>query len=51
MTRGRRGLLCRSFLQPDLMDELFIGLGPVLLADGLPGLPGKFPQHDFKLTV
>jgi dihydrofolate reductase len=40
----------RSFLQEDLVDELFIGIGPVLLGDGIPGFPAKFPQRDFKLT-
>ena len=47
---GGGGQLCRSFLQEDLVDELFIGLGPVLLGDGIPGFPRKFPQRDFKLT-
>ena len=47
---GGGGQLCRSFLQEDLVDELFIGLGPVLLGDGIPGFPGKFPQRNFKLT-
>ena len=47
---GGGGELARSFLQEDLVDELFIGLGPVLLGDGIPGFPGKFPQRDFKLT-
>jgi dihydrofolate reductase len=47
---GGGGQLCRSFLQEDLVDELFIGVGPVLLGDGIPGFPGKFPQRDFKLT-
>jgi dihydrofolate reductase len=42
--------LCRSFLQEDLVDELYLGLGPVLLGDGIPGFPAKFPQRDFKLT-
>ena len=46
---GGGGELCRSFLQEDLVDELFIGLGPVLLGDGIPGFPPKFPQRDFKL--
>jgi dihydrofolate reductase len=44
------GQLCRSFLQEDLVDELFLGLGPVLLGDGIPAFPAKFPQRDFKLT-
>ena len=47
---GGGGELTRSFLQDDLVDELFIGVGPILLGDGIPGFPGKFPQRDFKLT-
>ena len=47
---GGGGKLCRSFLQEDLVDEIFIGLSPVLLGDGIPGFPGKFPQRDFRLT-
>ena len=46
---GGGGQLCRSFLQEDLVDELYIGLVPVLLGDGIPGFPGKFPQRNFKL--
>ena len=47
---GGGGELARSFLQEDLVDELFIGVSPTLLGDGIPGFPGKFPQRDFKLT-
>jgi dihydrofolate reductase len=47
---GGGGELCRSFLREDLVDELFIGISPVLLGDGIPGFPGKFPQRDFRLT-
>jgi len=47
---GGGGELARSFLQEDLVDELFIGVGPILLGDGIPGFPGKFPQRHFKLT-
>jgi dihydrofolate reductase len=46
---GGGGQLCRSFLQEDLVDEIFLGLGPVLLGDGIPAFPGKFPQRNFKL--
>jgi dihydrofolate reductase len=46
---GGGGELARSFLQEDLVDELFIGIGSVLLGDGIPGFPGKFPQRDFRL--
>lgn len=47
---GGGGELARSFLQEDLVDELFIGLSPVLLGDGIPAFPGKFPQRGFRLT-
>jgi dihydrofolate reductase len=47
---GGGGELARSFLQEDLVDQLYIGVGPTLLGDGIPGFPGKFPQRDFKLT-
>jgi dihydrofolate reductase len=47
---GGGGELCRSFLQEDLVDELYLGLGPVLLGDGIPAFPAKFPQRNFKLT-
>ena len=47
---GGGGELVRSFLQEDLVDELYIGVGPVLLGDGIPGFPAKFPQRDFRLT-
>lgn len=44
------GELARSFLKEDLVDELFIGLGPVLLGAGIPGFPPGFPQRNFTLT-
>ncbi len=47
---GGGGELCRSFLQEDLVDELYIGVSPILLGDGIPGFPGKFQQRDFRLT-
>jgi dihydrofolate reductase len=47
---GGGGELCRSFLQEDLIDELYLGLGPILLGDGIPAFPPKFPQRNFKLT-
>ena len=47
---GGGGELARSFLQQDLVDELFIGVSPILLGNGIPGFPGRFPQRDFKLT-
>jgi dihydrofolate reductase len=47
---GGGGELCRSFLQEDLVDELYIGVAPILLGAGILGFPGKFPQRDFRLT-
>ena len=47
---GGGGELARSFLQEDLVDELFIGVVPILLGDGIPSFPAQFPQRDFKLT-
>src|SRR6266853_309137 len=47
---GGGGELCRSFLQEDLVDELYLGLGPVLLGDGIPAFPARFPQRNFMLT-
>jgi dihydrofolate reductase len=44
------GELARSFLQADLIDELFLGVVPILLGDGLPLFPSGFPQRDFTLV-
>jgi dihydrofolate reductase len=47
---GGGGELARSFLREDLVDELFLGIGPLLLGDGIPAFPSKFPQRSFRLT-
>ncbi len=44
------GELARSFLRDDVVDELYIGVYPVLLGDGIPFFPSGFPQRDFKLV-
>src|ERR1700733_12892214 len=44
------GELARSFLEADLIEELFLGIVPILLGDGLPLFPGGFPQRDFTLV-
>ena len=44
------GELARSFLEADLIDELFLGIVPILLGRGLPLFPGGFPQRDFTLV-
>ena len=43
------GELARDFLRADLIDELFLGVVPVLLGEGIPLFPSGFPQRDFVL--
>jgi dihydrofolate reductase len=43
------GELARAFLQADLIDELYIGIVPVLLGEGIPLFPSGFPQRGFLL--
>lgn len=42
--------LARHFLIEDLVDELYLGIVPVLLGAGIPLFPPGFPQHDFTLV-
>ena len=44
------GELARDFLKADLVDELHLGVIPILLGAGIPLFPGGFPQRDFKLV-
>ena len=43
------GELARDFLKDDLVDELYIGIVPVLIGEGLPLFPSGFPQREFSL--
>ena len=43
------GELARDFLRADLIDELYLGIVPVLLGEGIPLFPSGFPQRDFTL--
>jgi dihydrofolate reductase len=43
------GELARSFLKDDLVDELYIGIVPVLIGEGIPLFPSGFPQREFRL--
>jgi dihydrofolate reductase len=43
------GELTRAFLQNDLVDELYLGILPMLIGEGIPAFPAEFPQRDFKL--
>src|SRR6267154_4400845 len=44
------GELARDFLKADLVDELQLGIIPVLLGEGIPLFPSGFPQRDFSLV-
>jgi dihydrofolate reductase len=44
------GELGRAFLKAGLVDELFLGIEPILLGAGIPAFPGGFPQRAFKLV-
>jgi dihydrofolate reductase len=41
------GELARDFLKADLVDQLYLGIVPVLLGGGIPLFPSGFPQRDF----
>jgi dihydrofolate reductase len=43
------GELAREFLKADLLDEIYLGIVPVLLGEGIPLFPNGFPQRDFSL--
>ena len=43
------GELARDFLKDDLVDELYLGIVPVLLGEGIPLFPSGFPQRNFTL--
>jgi dihydrofolate reductase len=44
------GELAREFLKADLVDELYLGVVPTLLGEGIPLFPGGFPQREFELV-
>ncbi len=44
------GELAREFLKADLVDELHLGVVPVLLGEGIPLFPSGFPQRGFALV-
>ena len=41
------GEIARDFLKADLVDELHLGVVPVLLGEGLPLFPSGFPSAQF----
>ena len=44
------GELTRAFLREDLVDELYLGVVPTLIGEGIPAFPSGFPQREFALT-
>lgn len=44
------GELAREFLKEDLIDELHLGIVPVLIGEGIPLFAPGFPQREFTLT-
>lgn len=44
------GELAREFLRADLVDELYLGIVPVLIGEGIPLFPSGFPQREFALV-
>jgi dihydrofolate reductase len=44
------GELTREFLREDLVDELYLGVLPVLIGAGIPAFPSGFPERKFKLA-
>ncbi len=43
------GELAREFLQDDLIDELYLGVVPKLICEGLPLFPPGYPERHFRL--
>ena len=43
------GELARDFLKADLVDEIYLGIVPVLIGEGIPLFPSGFPQREFEL--
>jgi dihydrofolate reductase len=43
------GQIARDFLIADLVDEIHLGVVPVLIGAGLPAFPAGFPQRNFEL--
>jgi len=44
------GELTREFLRQDLVDELYLGVVPVLVGEGIAAFPSGFPERKFALT-
>jgi len=45
------GELARAFLNDDLIDEIELGMVPVILGEGIPVFPPGSPQRNFRLVA
>jgi dihydrofolate reductase len=43
------GELAREFLKDDFIDEIYLGIVPTLIGEGIPLFPSGFPQRAFSL--
>jgi dihydrofolate reductase len=43
------GELAREFLKDDFIDEIYLGIVPTLIGEGIPLFPRGFPQREFSL--
>jgi dihydrofolate reductase len=44
------GELTRAFLKEDLVDEIYLGIVPTLIGQGIPAFAPGFPQREFALV-
>jgi len=44
------GILIREFLKEDLVDEIYLGVVPTLIGEGIPLFQSGFPQREFDLV-
>ena len=44
------GELTRAFLKEDQVDEIYLGIVPTLIGEGIPAFPANFPQREFALV-
>jgi len=44
------GELTQAFLKEDLVDEIYLGIVPTLIGQGIPAFPASFPQREFALV-
>ena len=45
------GEIVKTFLDADAVDEIYLGIVPVLIGGGRPAFPVGLPERSFELTV